>query len=96
MGGVTASKTISVSDGLLDVIVVRDASVGSLIAVGAKVMGHEKTGAVKHWQGCDISIECDPPQPVTADGEMWDDTPISARVLPGVLPILTPPAAQDT
>ncbi|MFC2026228.1 diacylglycerol/lipid kinase family protein [Chloroflexota bacterium] len=96
MSGVSASKTISVSDGLLDVIVVRDASVGSLIAVGANVMGQEKSGAVKHWQGREISIECDPPQPVTGDGEMWDDTPISALVLPGVLPILTPPAAQNT
>ena len=86
----TASKEISVSDGLLDVIVVRDDSVSSLIAVGKQIAGRKPNpDAVKHWQGREISIVCDPPQPVTGDGEMWDDTPVSAAVLPGVLPVLT-------
>jgi YegS/Rv2252/BmrU family lipid kinase len=90
MQGLTASKTISVNDGLLDVIVVRDASVGSLIAIGAEIAGKEREGAVKHWQGQEIIIECDPPQTVQVDGEVWDPTPLSVKALPGVLPILTP------
>ena len=95
MQGVSAAKTISVSDGLLDVIVVRDASVSSWIAVGDQILGREpKPGAVKHWQGREIKIECEPPQTVAGDGEIWDPTPISARVLPGVLPILTIPETQ--
>ncbi len=95
MQGVTADKSISVSDGLLDVIVVRDASVSSLIAVGGKILDRDiNPQAVKHWQGHEIKIECDPPQTVQGDGEMWDPTPISVRVLPGVLPILTPPEKQ--
>jgi YegS/Rv2252/BmrU family lipid kinase len=95
MQGVTASKSISVSDGLLDVILVRDASVSSWIAVGDQILGRDPDpGAVKHWQGRDIKIECDPPQTVVGDGEIWDPTPISAKVLPGVLPILTIPDKQ--
>ena len=91
MQGVTAAKTLSVSDGLLDVIVVRDASIGSLVAVGKQISGREpKPGAVEHWQGREISINCDPPQTVQVDGEIWDPTPLSVSVLPGVLPILTP------
>ena len=43
-----------------------------------------------HWQGEQISIEVDPPQAVQGDGEMWGESPISAKVIPGVLPILTP------
>jgi diacylglycerol kinase (ATP) len=94
---VTADKSISVSDGLLDVIVVRDASVGSLIAVGKQISGHQpKPGAVEHWQGREITIECDPPQTVQVDGEVWDPTPISASVLPAVLPILTPLAEEKS
>lgn len=90
MQGMSADKAISVSDGMLDVIVVRDASVSSWIAVGDQILGREpKPGAVKHWQGREISIECDPPQTVQVDGEIWDPTPVSARVLPGVLPVLT-------
>jgi YegS/Rv2252/BmrU family lipid kinase len=87
--GLTASKTISVSDGLLDVIVVRDASITSLMAIGAEMAGKEREDAVKHWQGQKIIIECDPPQTVQVDGEVWDPTPLSVKVLPGVLPILT-------
>ena len=92
MQGVTASKSISVSDGLLDVIVVRDASVASFIEVGKEMLDRDiDPQAVRHWQGRDIKIECDPPQTVVGDGEIWDPTPISAKVLPGVLPILTYP-----
>jgi diacylglycerol kinase family enzyme len=94
--GVSPSKTISVSDGLLDVIIVRDARVGSLIALGKSMRGHEESGAVKHWQGREIRIECDPPQTVQGDGEVWDPTPVSAKVLPGVLPILTPADEMKT
>jgi YegS/Rv2252/BmrU family lipid kinase len=90
--GLTAAKNISVEDGLLDVLVLRDSTVGSLIAVGESIRGKEPNlDAVKHWQGREIRIECGPPQTVQGDGEIWDDTPISVRVLPGVLPILTSP-----
>lgn len=90
MQRVTAAKSISVSDGLLDVIAVRDARIGSLVAVGKQISGREpKPGDVEHWQGREITIDCDPPQTVQVDGEIWDPTPLSASVLPGVLPILT-------
>ncbi len=90
--GMSPSKDMSVSDGLLDVIVVRDSSVGSLLAVGGQVLGHDASpDTIKHWQGREIRVECDPPQTVQGDGEIWGETPVSARVLPGVLPILTPP-----
>ena len=90
--GMSPSKDISVSDGLLDVIVVHDSSVGSLLAVGGQVLGRDASpDKIKHWQGREIRVECDPPQTVQGDGEIWGETPVSARVLPGVLPILTPP-----
>lgn len=87
--GVAPSKSISISDGLLDVIVVLDAKVDSLIALGKSMRGREEPSAVKEWQGREIKIECDPPQPVQGDGEIWGQTPVAARVLSGVLPILT-------
>jgi YegS/Rv2252/BmrU family lipid kinase len=93
--GVTPSKTISISDVLLDVIIVRDAKVGSLIALGRSMRGREEPGAVKHWQGREIKIGCDPPQTVQGDGEIWGQTPVSAKVLPGVLPILTSSEMQN-
>jgi YegS/Rv2252/BmrU family lipid kinase len=94
--GVAPSKTISISDGLLDVLIVRDAKVGSWIALGKSMRGHEDQDAVKHWQGREIHIECDPPQDVQGDGEIWGQTPVSVQVLPGVLPILTPSAEMKS
>ena len=94
MRGVTPAKDIDVSDGLLDVLLVRDASVSSLIAVGSGILDREvNPDAVTHLQGREITIECDPPQTVQGDGEIWGETPVSVRVLPGVLPVLTPPAS---
>ncbi len=95
--GMTPAKNMSVSDGLLDVIVVRDASVGSLLAVGGAVLGRDANPMPsKHWQGREITVVCDPPQTVQGDGEVWDPTPVTAKVLPGVLPILVPPDEQKT
>jgi diacylglycerol kinase (ATP) len=94
MRSLTASKDINVSDGLLDVLLVRDASVSSLVAVGSGILDREvNPEAVTHLQGREITIECDPPQTVQGDGEIWGQTPVSAKVLPGVLPILTPAGA---
>jgi YegS/Rv2252/BmrU family lipid kinase len=91
MGSLTASKNISVSDGLLDVILVRDASIGSLMAVGAEIVGQgSQSEGFQLWQGHEIQIECDPPQTIQGDGEIWGETPVEARVLPGVLPVLVP------
>ena len=77
--------------------VLRDATVSSLIALGEEILNRDiDPQAVKHWQGREIKIECDPPQTVQGDGEIWNPTPVSAKVLPGVLPILTTPEKQIT
>ena len=90
--GVTAASNISVSDGLLDVIIVRDDTLSSLVDVADQILELDKhSDAVKHWQGREISISADPPQLTQGDGEIWEETPISIKVLPGVLPILILP-----
>jgi YegS/Rv2252/BmrU family lipid kinase len=92
MPGISASPFTSVSDGLLDVTVIRDNSISALIAQGDQMRGKEPDPeALKHWQGREIHIECDPPQAIQGDGEVWGYTPISVKVLPGALPVLTPP-----
>lgn len=93
----TASKWIDVSDGLLDVLLVRDVSLSSLDAIADSILHLErKSEGFRHWQGREISITCDLVQPVVGDGEVWGETPVSVKVLPGVLPILTPAHAQKT
>ena len=94
--GMTPAKNMSVTDGLLDVIIVRDSSMGSLLSVGGAVLGGDANpDNIKHWQGREITVVCDPPQTVQGDGENWGETPTSAKVLPGVLPILAPPEEKQ-
>jgi YegS/Rv2252/BmrU family lipid kinase len=91
MAGTSAAKNISVSDGLLDVLIVRDASFSSTISTVASMTDRDPDPeSLYHWQGRQISIEVDPPQVVQGDGEMWGESPVTATVIPGVLPILTP------
>ena len=86
----THGKNISVSDGLLDVILVKDASFGTMIEVGQALADHKPSDSYLHWQAREIGIEADPPQPVQIDGEVGWQTPISIRVMPGVLKMLVP------
>jgi len=85
------SKLIQVDDGLLDVIVVRDAHIRSFIAVGAALGGAQPNPEyIDHWQAREIYIEADPPQPVQVDGEMMGETPVSISVQPGLVGVLAP------
>ncbi len=82
-------KSIRVDDGLLDVIIVRDARLRSWIAVGAGVSGAQLNPEyVQHWQAREITIEADPPQPVQMDGELAGQTPVNIKVVPGLVRIL--------
>jgi YegS/Rv2252/BmrU family lipid kinase len=84
-------KSILVDDGLLDVIIVRDARIRSFIAMGAGVSGAKLNEEyILHWQAREITIEADPPQPVQMDGELAGETPVSVQVVPGLVRILAP------
>jgi YegS/Rv2252/BmrU family lipid kinase len=87
---------ISVSDGVLDVVVVRGADLGSLLAVAASMMaGNENAEPLQHWRAREVTVEADPPQTIQADGEILDQTPVHARVLPNALRVIVPVAAES-
>lgn len=89
--GLVLLPDISISDGLLDVLVVRDTSIGSALSIGQLAVGHPvDPAAFYHWQAREVTVKADPPQLVQADGEMWEKTPVTARVLPGAISIVTP------
>jgi YegS/Rv2252/BmrU family lipid kinase len=84
-------KSILVDDGLLDVIIVRDARIRSFVALGAGLGGAKLDPEyILHWQAHEITIEADPPQPVQMDGEMVGNSPVSIQVVPGLVRILGP------
>jgi diacylglycerol kinase family enzyme len=42
------------------------------------------------WRAREITIETDQSQPIQGDGEVWGNTPISIKVLPGAMRVLVP------
>lgn len=90
VAGFSASKNISVFDGLLDVILVRDRSFQSFVSVGKSVATSTPTqDTVHHWQAKEISITTDPPQSIQVDGEVGWETPVTIKVVPGAVRVLT-------
>jgi diacylglycerol kinase (ATP) len=89
--GLPLLSEISVSDGLLDVVVVQNLNFLSLLR---RPVSHdeeaERRQMVRHWQAREVTIVTDPPEAIIGDGEMWGATPVSARVLPGVVRMVVP------
>jgi diacylglycerol kinase family enzyme len=90
--GLSFSKEISVSDGLLDVTIIRDLGGTSAWSLLTDAIGHgtPDADAFHHWQAREITIDSDPPQNVIGDGELWGETPISLKVLPQAVRFVVP------
>jgi diacylglycerol kinase (ATP) len=100
MAGVNIAPGVDVSDGLLDVIVIRSGDVPSLLSVASAMFtkAEMEPEPLLHWQAREIYIETDPPIALIADGEDVGMTPVSARALPGAVQIVCPlpPIAPET
>ncbi len=91
--GFSHSPEVSVSDGVLDVFAL--AGVRPATPPPRGTAARRRTSPrefAHHWRAREIAITTDPPLPVQADGEMWGTTPITIRVLPGAVRVLTKPS----
>ena len=94
MLGASLANNIDVSDGLLDVVLIRKADVASLSALVGSVTGlTDPANLLPHWQVHNVSVIADPPQKVTADGELLGSTPVYIRVLPSAIRVIVPASA---
>ncbi len=86
---------IDVSDGLLDVIIVRKVNLG-LMAHILSILLHsrhpDKREVVQHWQGKDIQVSSTPKQILQCDGEMLEKISIHAKIIPAAIRVITPTA----
>ena len=90
VSGFKAHKDISVFDGLLDVILVRDRSFQSFVAVGKGALeSTPSSDSYFHWQAKEIYIETDPPQSIQVDGEVGWQTPASIKIVPQAVRVKT-------
>jgi diacylglycerol kinase (ATP) len=81
---------ISVEDGLLDLLALRQDAAKNLAVHGLVPAIRHTEDLFYHWQGKQISIESDPPQPVQIDGEIVGITPVEVEVIPKAIRVLVP------
>ncbi|HEY3291935.1 MAG TPA: diacylglycerol kinase family protein [Anaerolineae bacterium] len=91
MFGASMANNISVSDGLLDVILIRNTDIASIGDLVSSVTG--QPNQLPHWQVHTVNIRTDPVQRVTADGEVLGTTPVDIRVLPNAIRVIVPASA---
>jgi len=101
IGGLTLSKKIDISDGLLDVVIFRSADLAAMITVSAAVMSPnaEATDSpqLEHYQGREIVVEANPPQTISIDGEVIEPIILTASILPGAVNVVVPiPVSEAT
>jgi diacylglycerol kinase (ATP) len=91
--GVSLIPDVSVHDGLLDLVAIRDTDIRNLPRIAASLVDPEhETEGFYHWKAREIRIEAESPEPVAGDGEDWGETPLTAKVLPKALTVICPPA----
>ena len=99
IGGLTLSRKIDISDGLLDAVVFRSADLAAMISVTAAVMSpnSEATDSpqLEHYQGREIVVEADPPQTISIDGEVIEPVTLTASILPGAVNVIVPILADQ-
>jgi diacylglycerol kinase (ATP) len=89
--GLRLAPNIDVSDGLLDVVVIRSGDLGSILSVLASVVaGNENAEPLQHWQARKIQIEAEPSQPLQVDGEILHQKSVNIRVVPHSLNVIVP------
>jgi len=90
---VSLDRHIDVSDGLLDIIVVRKANLSLLKLIVLALFRGERPDnveLVKHWQGKDIKVAVSPKQMVQYDGEVLENIPSHIKVIPAAIKVLVP------
>jgi len=90
---ISYDKHIDVSDGLLDVIVVRKANLSLFKLIVVTLIKRERPDnleLVEHWQGKEISVSATPKQTVQCDGEVLKEMPLHIKIIPDAIKVLVP------
>ncbi|MBF0215848.1 MAG: diacylglycerol kinase family lipid kinase [Candidatus Omnitrophica bacterium] len=90
---ISLDKHIDVSDGLLDVVIVRKANLSLFKLIFITLIKRERPEnfeLVKHWQGKEITISSSRKQAVQCDGELLENSHLHIKVVPGAIRVLVP------
>jgi diacylglycerol kinase (ATP) len=96
VAGLTLSHAIDMNDGLMDVIVIQDANIGSLLAAAASAVTAGELAQAQtllQWQAREVSVSAEPIQKVVVDGELIAPGSVTARILPNAVRVVVPAPA---
>ncbi len=94
VSGLTLAHNIDMSDGLLDVIIFKDANIASLLTAAANaVASGELALSLLQWQAREVKLSASPVQPLVVDGELIDTQQVNVRVLPKAVRVVVPASA---
>lgn len=89
--GLQFAPDISIDDGLLDVVLLREADLEAMAALVKGARGQTpQTASFLRWKGMNIRIHADPAGEVQVDGESRLSLPLEISVTPGELRMLVP------
>ncbi len=89
--GLSFLPDISVSDGLLDVILIRNSDIGSLMKLaGGTLLQTKIPGILKRWKGKEISLKVKGKQSVIKDDITFKEKDFEIKVMPSAINILVP------
>jgi diacylglycerol kinase (ATP) len=90
--GLDLADNISITDGLLDVFIIRKIDLEEFFSLAARVLGSPETpNSLLHWQISKAQIRSDPPQQIEADGDLIGEAQASIEVVPLALNVIVPP-----
>ena len=91
LAGLALAQGGDVSDGQLDVLVLRKMDLAALAAIAlSNVVGEDVSAEIQHWQAREVTIAAEPPQAVAFGGTVVAQTPVTIRVVPGALHVVVP------
>jgi YegS/Rv2252/BmrU family lipid kinase len=96
---ISLDKDIDVSDGLLDVVVVKKANLSLFKLFVITMIKRERPDnfeLVEHWQGREISISSNRKPVVQCDGEILEKIPLHIKIIPGAIKVLAPKKENKT
>lgn len=88
--GVAPMGEYSITDGLLEVIVLSADPISALAAQQRMFHLPLRSAALSAWRGRRITLEADTPRTIWTDGELHGKTPVTVEVVPSALPIVVP------
>jgi YegS/Rv2252/BmrU family lipid kinase len=88
--GVAPMGEYSITDGLLEVIVLSSDPLSILAAEQRMFHLPLRSAALSAWRGRKIALDAESPRTVWTDGEMHGKTPVTVEVVPAALPVVVP------